>query len=187
MSKEEKDWQCANMISKYTGNPVITSFFCRFTGLRHNHQIKNSMRKYQSLSREILHLSNREIFTQVFKYFLGEDIIFLNMDAIYADSEIYFSSVIDSLRNNTYVSYPREYNKKENEYCFHSETNKNRQSIFIFGNSDCMVHFDVWVNLMLVKKELIGLTFYLGSSGSKIYIDPKWGLFHCAALTPLVF
>jgi len=83
---------------KYINNPLLLSIMRRFLPEIFPHVVPYHEKKYEKLSLAILNLSNYEIFVSIFEYFFDEDIMYLNMDAIYDEGEIFFSHLIQSLR-----------------------------------------------------------------------------------------
>jgi len=63
---------------KYEKNIMVLSFFCHFCSKESPHIIRYNMHMNDNLFLDptVLNLSNHEIFIQVFKYFLNEDVVF---------------------------------------------------------------------------------------------------------------
>jgi len=125
--------------------------------------------KYKNLFSSLLELTNREIFTSAFTYFFDEEIIFLNLDFIYDESESFFCHLIDSLRNNTYVI-------ENDDVC-----GKNYKRLITYNDCSALIskHLDlmsfvvVWFNFLLTKIKSLNMVFE--EPGYERYIDAKSG------------
>jgi len=149
---------------RHGGTPIILSFFRHILGITRPHKIVYNKDKFIELSPHSLNYSNREVFISILKYFLEEDIIFLNTDAIYDDLEKDFCLLIDSLRNNTCEIVRNIMNPRTR--CEHHglKIRKANQNISVFHKSDLMIYVEFWCHLMLAKIRSIDTVF--GSHGN---------------------
>jgi len=145
-SKKQRSDEMNKLCTKYKKNLVINAFIRRFYLNLYPHRIIYDKKKYEWLFVSALDLNNRKIFTSIFEYFLGEDVIFLNLDSIYDEVENQFISLINTIRNQTYVLV------NEVDFC---KVNMNwiRPIITIFNEDkhDLMNYFDIWCWFMLAK------------------------------------
>jgi len=147
--------------AKYEKNLVILAFF-RLCNCMYPHTIKYDKHKYSALSASILDHGNREIFILALKYFLDDDIIFLNTDAIYDESENYFSHMINSIRDNTYDVY-------YDDCLYVLKEMKPTQHIEIFRESNLMKYIRVWFYFFLAKTKSYNMKFLFQMSFRFIY------------------
>lgn len=150
------------LLDKYIDNHLILSIFrhgCR----SRPHKIKFDRNKYENIPGTTLNLSNYEIFVSALKYFLDDDINFLNMNAVYDETEIYFSDLIDSLRNNTFdcaECYAITAASKKYSCLI---INKNKPShVTPFRNPYLLVFLNSWYYLMVSKLKSIDVCFHVG-------------------------
>jgi len=158
--------EMSTFIFKYNDNQVISSFFNHFCVKSCPHKITYNKEKYTQLSESVLSLTNREIFMEVFEYFLNSDINYLNIDAIYDESEIYFSSLIDSIRNDTFVV-------KQIFGGRYFELKTDKQNISLYAGSNLMTYVEIWCSLLLAKTR--SLDMYFEIRGESRCINAKTG------------
>jgi len=150
------------------GKTFISSFFFYRAGYRYRHTIRYDCDKYKELDSSVLGLSNYEIFKLAFKYFLDDDIVFLNMDSIYDASESYVSSVINSIKNDTCEiiwRYGTLHELKIKETC---------PNISVFKSSNLMIYFNIWCCFQFAKIKSINV-FFASDEYSERYINVASG------------
>jgi len=159
LSIEARKKEFSNICAKYESNILISPLFDYIPrGNSKPYKVKYDKKKYEELSPSVLDLTHREIFTHVIRYFFEHDVIFLNMDAIYDESEIFFSSLIDLIKNNHFDITKENFISNRIR-----EMNINRQYIRIFTNTDIMFYFITWCNFMMAKITQRNVIFYAAS------------------------
>jgi len=166
----ERSEEIEILFSKYEENPLIFSFFGYFFIIKTPHIAMFQREKFFELSSAVLCLRNREILREIFKYFLNEDVVFLNVDAIYDESESWFSTLIDSLRNDTCVI-----NYDDGYYMPSIESFKQRIEIFEF--SDLRTYILFWCYLFLSRTKSLKIRFCVRNILR--VIDNESGTVHC--------
>jgi len=136
------------------------------------HSLIYDKNKYAELSPTILNLSNRKIFTQALKYFLDDDVLFLNIDAIYEEVEYFFSECIYILKNDTH-GFKRKIIKGDQSCMWDTCRSPPIIKIYLISKGNLMNYIFVWCSFMLAKITSTNVFFFIENQSR--YIDVSSG------------
>jgi len=128
----------------------------------------------------MLDQSNREIFISALEYFFDDDVNFLNIDAVYDESERYFSHLVSSLRNNSYALGERYLCL--GEYFYSVKINAHRPFVSPFVKSHFMIFIDIWYYLMIARLKSVNVKFNIGNNSC--YVHSISGKTHTGGFFP---
>jgi len=146
---------------KYATNPVIISLIRIKNNETQPYLVVYKNNKYKDLSCSVLDLNEHNIFVSIVEYFLGEDIIYLNMDAIYDECEDFFTCLIKMLRNGLFVIGFHEHVCDERYY--HVDVHDPGQNFSVPNTLSTMIpiYIGVWCYIMMAKMKSINLIITL--------------------------
>jgi len=155
-------------IIKYRKNLLVHEMFNHFYGVHQPHAIMYDLKKYANLDSSVLNLSTRDIFVVALKYFLNEDIGFLNIDAIYDEAESFFSELIRRIRNNDHAVGREEGVFNREMACFLKVEECPVIEIFkkpnqMITKSNLMTYIIIWCSFVMAKKKFLSMSFVIRS------------------------
>jgi len=161
------------ILSKYVRSPIFRPLFFHLNERWYFYNTNHDKHQYEEPSLSVLELSNREIFISALKHFFGEDIIFLNMDAIYDEAENIFSKMIEPIKNNACVIKRTE--KYFGDEYYTSNIYQNLKRIVVIpgpGNRCLMYYVRMWCTFMLAKMRSINMIFWCEMCYLRIEASP---------------